>query len=356
MLADDLTRYLAGEPILSRPVGSVERASLWARRHPTATALAATSLVAMIALIAAGFFIVYNGKLQRANRAIAESRGEIQAAYASEAGARRQAEVAGMSAVEQRAIAVKALEQARIALKLANSLLEGMEVTLGELKGPRETTFRLTDWPEFLDAMGEGQENAGKVAYAVEEIFEPVMREARLVRLNAAGIRDLRTRTSWGPTTEGGQVNDADAMRLFQGHLDLVLGRLVALKVRCYEFNWACARMKKDPLKFSNPKSNAWRLVFYENFQYSQDAADAGREAKALLQRVVEDYPGTSLAIQAQRELKHPFGFKWVETYVKPVVSKRSTADEAKTIPQTMHVDMSHCTRGRTDGPFPPAQ
>ena len=39
-------RYLAGEPIAARPVGRVERARLWARRHPTVAALAATSVVA----------------------------------------------------------------------------------------------------------------------------------------------------------------------------------------------------------------------------------------------------------------------------------------------------------------------
>ncbi len=51
-LAEDLKRWLAGEPIAARPVGVVERAGLWTRRHPTAAALAGTSVVAMIAIIA----------------------------------------------------------------------------------------------------------------------------------------------------------------------------------------------------------------------------------------------------------------------------------------------------------------
>ena len=50
---------------------------------------------------------------------------------------------------------------------------------------------------------------------------------------------------------------------------------LLAMKVRCYEYNWACARMKKDPPKFSSPKSNAWRLVPDQAIQYSEKAATA---------------------------------------------------------------------------------
>ena len=38
--------------------------------------------------------------------------------------------------------------------------------------------------------------------------------------------------------------------------------RLLAVKLRCYEYNFACAQMKKElPKAFSDPKSNAWRLV-----------------------------------------------------------------------------------------------
>src|SRR5262249_44736332 len=47
-LADDLGRYLAGRPIVARPVGPGERLWRWCRRHP---AMACMSAVAVLALM-----------------------------------------------------------------------------------------------------------------------------------------------------------------------------------------------------------------------------------------------------------------------------------------------------------------
>ena len=107
---------------------------------------------------------------------------------------------------------------------------------------------------------------------------------------------------------------------------------MLAMKVRCYEYNWACAQMKKNTPKFSNPRFNAWRLVPDANIQYSEKAAATAREAQALLRRVIEDHPTTPWALLAERELKDPLGFKWVETYVQP--RPRGNNIEAEPQPQ----------------------
>jgi serine/threonine-protein kinase len=63
-LADDLNRYLRGEPVVARPVGTVERTWKWSRRHPAAAAVGAVSLASLVALLVVSFW--YNAQLRTA--------------------------------------------------------------------------------------------------------------------------------------------------------------------------------------------------------------------------------------------------------------------------------------------------
>lgn len=48
-LAEDLSRFRAGRPILARPVSPIERGTMWARRHPAIAVLSFALLAAMVA-------------------------------------------------------------------------------------------------------------------------------------------------------------------------------------------------------------------------------------------------------------------------------------------------------------------
>ena len=175
---------------------------------------------------------------------------------------------------------------------LRRAILNAARITQQNLPGMPTMYFPPADAPEFKNLMAVNQGVAERTVYTVDEALNEI-----------------------NPVTK---LRDREISRRWQAHYDLIRGRLLAMKVRCYEYNWACARMKKDPPKFSSPKFNAWRLVPDQNIQYSEKAVVAAREAQTVLRHVIEDHPTTPWALLAERELKDPLGFKWVETFVQP--------------------------------------
>ena len=64
-LHDELTRFLSGQPILARPVSTVERTLKWVRRNPLGTGLVAAVLIALAGLTAAAVANSYSGRLAK---------------------------------------------------------------------------------------------------------------------------------------------------------------------------------------------------------------------------------------------------------------------------------------------------
>jgi eukaryotic-like serine/threonine-protein kinase len=115
-LAEDLRRFIAGEPVRARPTMVWERALKWARRRPALAAAYAVSATAALGLV--GTVLVYNRSLQRQRDAADAARQEAQhhLELALDAARRFQTNVAGSTLVNvpgQEQLRVELLQQAR---------------------------------------------------------------------------------------------------------------------------------------------------------------------------------------------------------------------------------------------------
>jgi WD40 repeat protein/tRNA A-37 threonylcarbamoyl transferase component Bud32 len=151
-LAADLRRYLAGQPVLARPVGRIERARRWARRKPAAAAAAVLAVLAATGLAATGVAIVYSGRLSKAYDAEVNAHKDAEKAREDVEGQRKLAE-------DARKTAEKAEERARIALRKMeqveyfNSILiagaaidQGEERRAADVLGTCKPELRAWEW------------------------------------------------------------------------------------------------------------------------------------------------------------------------------------------------------------------
>jgi hypothetical protein len=74
----------------------------------------------------------------------------------------------------------------------------------------------------------------------------------------------------------------------------------------------------KRGLKFKDDKSNTWVLKPDDEISVGSALAKLAGRARMYLERVKNDHPGTPWATLAERELRDPLGWKWVEEFTDP--------------------------------------
>jgi tetratricopeptide (TPR) repeat protein len=131
-LAADLGRFLAGEPIVARPVPFWERGWRWCRRHPAPATLSAT-LVLVASLGLAGIVWQWNEAVKA--RDLASSRASAEAEARRDADLRRiEADKARLDAVDQRGRAESSLAESQASLALARKAVDDSFTKVSESK------------------------------------------------------------------------------------------------------------------------------------------------------------------------------------------------------------------------------
>ncbi len=167
-------------------------------------------------------------------------------------------------------------------------------------KGPQTIPAIPLEFPaddaQLNRAMGDGQAVMARIQYFIE----PSLKAMQAVEKD----------------------RDREKSRRWRAQYDLLLGRLLAAKVRTYTYNAMCAAMKKKKKEFEKPDSNMWRLASDSSVPDDTPAGpklvEAAEKARQLLNRVADENPGTPWADFAKKELATDLGFKWVE-FSRPV-------------------------------------
>jgi serine/threonine-protein kinase len=223
-LADDLRRWLAGEPIVARPVGRVERAVKWAKRHKAGAALVAVSTLLLLAVVGFGVWEAVNAlRLREANEQLAKKNEELEKANAELEKSRGETEM-------MLGYALKTMDEYHFTLsdklatlpqgeKLRVEVLQQARTTLDELyaQNPRREAVwehLMTGYQQLGNALSQvGDPDGGERAYArgAEAAGRLADRHPAAPRYRAARGTLLLQQT--GALEAIGRTTDADAPR-----------------------------------------------------------------------------------------------------------------------------------------------
>jgi len=135
-LAEDLRRYLVGEPIVARPVSPAERAWRWCQRNPKIASLSATVAVMVVAWAGTASWLAVRLDTEKGKTelALVDAKKNFEKATVKEAEAKRNAEEADRNAEEAEKNAQDAKEQEEQANRNAAEAQHNAEVATENAK------------------------------------------------------------------------------------------------------------------------------------------------------------------------------------------------------------------------------
>jgi hypothetical protein len=211
--------------------------------------------------------------------------------------------------------------------KLRQAVMRAAELSL-KYKVEKTPTLELRVTPQnYLQQLTEAQKAAAETTYMVDNIllafpgnFEPEYQKESSPRWRA--------------------------------NYNLTLGRLLALKLRAQEYNFACAQLKQLGSGDVASKTNHWIFKPSRKLAAGAVSKKLSADAARLLKRTIDDAPDTPWALLAQRDLSIPFGFEVIQKYdppPKPAEQRRGPATPGK-----KQVQLADDTRQKKKAAPPP--
>ena len=113
--------------------------------------------------------------------------------------------------------------------------------------------------------------------------------------------------------TEGDKSRSKETSPRWLASFELSYGTALAAKIRAESYNAMLAKAKRG-MNFEKPENNTWNLRPSDKVTVDSKLEKEAKQARELLQSVVEKHAGTPWALLAGRELDHPMGWEWVES------------------------------------------
>lgn len=130
----------------------------------------------------------------------------------------------------------------------------------------------------------------------------------------AAAVLQPRIDMLHGMLARGLPDREAIEEKRWQAGFDLAMGRVLAVKVRTDAYNLMLARAKSG-MSFRKKDSDTWVLKPAAEVRVGSQTEKLAEQARAFLERVVQEHPGTPWAFFAERELRVPLGYTWDEIH-----------------------------------------